>query len=271
MKTARTKWLRFVTVITFLLLAMPVVASAGRGFYVIDKSARPGMLMSLTASPDVVEPASDKTAEKLVGVMGDAPTDLDIQEGQTQIQTDGVIEVLVSTINGDIKAGDRIVPSSLLGFGAKSTGNGWIVGLAQDSFDAATKGAVQSKAVDSSGREVDVHAGRLRVLVKVTYFSQQNEDPEKLRLPRVLQSIADNIANKRATQTAIILGFFLVFCGLVVSSVILYTAIRNGIVAIARQPLTKDVIMRKMIQVCMLAFALLLATIGGAAVIIRVV
>ena len=254
----------------FVVVIVGTAVYAAQGFYVVDKSVRPGMLMSVSSNPDVVEPASDNTADKLVGVMGDETTVLNIQPEQIQVETGGVTPTLVSTLNGDIKKGDRIAPSSILGFGAKQKGDGWIVGIAQSDLTANTDGVVKSSVMDEAENKHDVFVGSIDVAIKVTYFSEVQASSDRNVLPRVLQQIADSIAGKRASQVAVVLGFILVLGGLVTAGVIINSAVRNGIVAISRQPLSKQSIVRQMIRACLLGLGILGAMIAGALVVLRV-
>lgn len=265
---------RFRWIATSIFVLIVVVGSslvfAGQSFYVTDKSARTGMIMSLSNNQGVATPASLENISSLVGVLNETEAEIDIEPGQVNVQTDGLGSVLVSTINGDIKVGDKITASSLVGIGAKlSSSNGWIVGIAQGSLDASTPGAVKSSITDATGAPKEVLVATIPMLVNVTYFNDKaSEEPSAV--PNRLQKIVDSIAGKRASQAAIFLSFFLLIAGIVVASVITNTAVRNGIQSAARQPLAKKDTMRRMIQACAAAFGILLATIASALVIIRI-
>jgi hypothetical protein len=228
------------------------------------------MLVSLTNNPEVVEPASDNTSELLVGVIGKSLIDVDLQKDQTSIQTDGTIDTLVSTVNGNVKVGDRITTSTLKGIGAKLVGSGWTVGVAQGSLDSKTPAAVESTVTDANGIKHTVSVAHVPVLVKVTYFPQRGQDDSKTVLPNAIQSVADSIAGRHASQAAVILGFLLLIAGLAIAGVIAAAAVKNGIQSSARQPLARPIIMRRMIQSFAMAVIILVTALVAALVIIRI-
>lgn len=243
---------------------------AAQGFYGIDKNIRTGMLVSLTKNPGVVEPASNNNAAELVGVVGTSQTDLTVQQGQIAVQTDGVVQTLVSTVSGDIAVGDKISPSSINGFGAKAGPNGWVVGTAQGSLAPDTKDAVKTTITDANNVSREVYVATIPVLVNVTYNSaDQQIEGVRLALPESLQELADSVAGKRATPTAVILGFLLLFIGLCIAGIILNTVIRNGIQSIARQPLSKKDVIHSMSRSIIFAFSLLLVSVVGAIIVIK--
>ena len=59
---------------------------------------------------------------------------------QVQLALTGRVPTLVSTVNGDIKAGDPITTSDIPGVGMKATKSGTIIGRAMESLSASTDG-----------------------------------------------------------------------------------------------------------------------------------
>jgi hypothetical protein len=271
MRTLSRLGLPIVALFAMAGIVLPGIVQAGQGFYTVDKTVRPGMLVSLTQNPGVVEPASNKNESSLVGVVGTAPTDLGVEPDQVSVQTDGVVNTLVSTVSGDIKVGDHISPSTIVGFGAKSTGTGWIVGAAQGSLTADTKGAVKSMVTDANGVKHDVYVATIPVLVKVAQENTQKQDDQNtIPLPSKIQSIADSLAGRHASQVAVVLSFLTLLAGFVVAGIIVNAAVRNGIASIARQPLAKQAISKRMIQSFATALAILAGAMLSALVLIRV-
>lgn len=262
-----------VSLIAGLLLGPLSGVSADQGFYVINKAARPGMLMSVSATdPNVAEPASVDTAESLIGILGDQPTSFDFQDGQKNVLTGGVRNTLVTTVYGDIKKGDFITASSVIGMGAKLVGSGWVVGIAQSDFSSATQGAVTSMVTNEAGRQHEVYAGMVPVLIKVVYHDDMQSEKERdvSFIPESLLREIESITGRKASQFAVMLAFLLLIAGLVIGGLIVYSAVKNGITSISRQPLAKQVIMQRMIQSCIVAFALILASIVGALILIKI-
>lgn len=267
----QSKWQIMVLEILVLAVCAPLSVLANQGFYTTTNNIRPGMLVSLSQNPGVVEPSSDKTTTALVGVVGDSPSDGPIEANQISVQTDGVVKVLVSTVGGDIKVGDRIGPSSLVGFGAKSTGSGWVVGTAQDSLSKETDGAVATAVMDSSSQTQEVYAKSIPVQVKVVYHATPAPpSPKSSAVPEEIQSVADSVAGKRASTVAIVLSFLLILSGISIAGLIVITTVRKGIESIARQPLVKQVITSRMIQSFGIAMAIIVSVNVGALVLLRI-
>lgn len=273
MHIVRRQWLRISGLVLAGIWLLSIGSAAAQPFYVTDQGVRAGMLVSVTKNPQTVAPASDQNAPSLVGVIGAGAeaTDYDLAPSQMNVATEGVVTTLVSTLNGDISVGDRISPSILVGFGAKNTANGWIVGVAQASLDAQTAGAVRSTITDTKGGQHQVYVASIPVLVKVAYYTVP---PPVLKhkntvVPAVVQTAADSLAGHRVSQSAILLGSLLLFVGLILSGVIANSAIRHGLKAVARQPLAKHEIMLHVLQSLGIAMVILSMTFVAALLVIR--
>lgn len=231
----------------FGMLSLPVRGSASsQGFSLLRGQPQSGMLVSLTANPGVIEPANSQNSKSLVGVIVLGETNLDQQQGQVNVKTDGAASALVSTLAGDVSVGDRIAPSALEGVGAKINTNGWVLGVAQGSLDAKTKGAVKTTVTDAKGAKRDVYVASIPVAVKVTYFnsSTAGSGSQSTGIPESIQKIADTIVGKHVSTIAIVLSFLLALFGLIVAGFVVNGAIRGGILGLSRQPLAKGVILR---------------------------
>ncbi len=271
-KFRNSLWVCSIAAISFLIFGLPATARAGHGFYVVDKSVRSGMLVSLTNNPGVVEPATDKNAAALVGVIGNSATDLDVAPGQVAVQTDGVVQVLVSTLAGDIAVGDRISPSSIVGVGTRNNQAGWVVGMAQGSLSSSSAGAVKTSLKDANGTTHEVYIGHVDVLVKVAYFnpgSTSSAQAEASFVPKRIQAILDSAAGKRASVVAVVLASLLMLAGILITGYIINSTVRSGIESLARQPLAKHEIVRGMTQTLLLAVGVLISTLAGALVVLR--
>jgi hypothetical protein len=249
-------------------LVFTATVYAGQGYYVLDKSIRGGMLVSLTKNTQVVEAANDKNKESLIGVVGSSQTDFDVGKDQVSVQTDGIVDTLVTTVDGDIKVGDHIGPSSIVGLGAKVNNNGWAVGIAQQSLDATTAGVVKSTIADSTGAKHEVYVASIPVSVHVVYFNPQQQTTSTA-IPNKIQSLADSIAGKRVSQVAIVLGTILLLAGFIIAGIIVNAAVRNGLQSIARQPLAKQETTRRMLQSFAMALGILVFAATATFIVIR--
>ena len=254
-------------IITSAVGVQSAVASS-QSFNVLDNKSQPGMLMSLTANSGVVEPATDKNATFLLGVIATNDTAFDLQPGQVSLATDGVANALVSTLGGDIRVGDRITPSSLAGIGAKAKMSAWIVGIAQASLDAKTTRAVASTVTDSTGGKHQVYIASIPIVVRVTYYTVPG--PVARSIPDMLQAAADAIAGKHASVLGLVLSFLLMLTGIIWAGILINGAIRGGIAAIARQPLSKAFIRRTVLK--SFGVSIIIVAVGtiGALVLLRI-
>lgn len=236
-----------------------LVHAASQSFRVKDKSAQTGMLMSLTDDPNEAEPATIDSASSILGILTPNEESFDQQPGEQAIRTDGVTDALVSTLKGDIKVGDRIGASSIKGVGAKFSGKGWIVGIAQGTLTRNNKNAVRSTVKDSDGRQQNVTVDRIQVLVKPTYYNDTNQSPEdKSASVETIQRLADSVAGKRVKPIALILAGILLVSGLFLAGILVISAVRGGMQGIARQPLAKSVIIRQVLKAFLFAAGILL-------------
>lgn len=273
----RTRLLLLCSLVLLLaLISARSVFAASQGFYPTKEGIREAMLVSLTANPEFVEPASLDNAERLVGLVGaGVPEDL-IDPDKIVIQTDGTVNALVSTINGDIAVGDAIGVSPLEGVGSKNSGEGWAVGIAQAGFNGLSENAVKTKVNDSSGQEREVFVGTVPVFIKIVNNSDNSSAASESAaqtdavMPEVIQKIADSLAGKRVSTRALLLSFVLFLVGVVASVIIVNSAIRSGFMAVSRQPLSRKAIIREEIRSFAFAFAVLVVTLITSFTILRI-
>lgn len=263
--------LAFATLIAAIIT--PVMANASsQSFYVLDNKAQPGMLMSQTANAGVAEAANDKNSSSLIGVIAPDDTSLDKQPGQISIKTDGVTNALVSTLGGDINVGDRITSSSLVGVGSKLKTSGWIVGVAQASLDAKTKGAITSDVTDSKGDRHEVYVASIPLAIKATYYVVPGSTPKQtLLIPKSIQALADALAGKHVSILALLLSFLLLLAGIMSAAIVINGSVRSYFKGISRQPLAKSVLFRKLLQTFGMTGLILAAVCIGAFMLLRII
>lgn len=259
-----------------IILLGPATASASSQSYsVLNDRVQPGMLVSLTANPGVVEPSTNANADLISGIVNSGSTDINQQPGQVSVENSGQAEALVSTLNGEVIVGDKIGPSSIAGIGTKLEGNGWIVGVAQASFNTKSSGAIASTVTDSRGGKHAVVIGRIPVAVRVSYYaasaSPASSQPTTSALPSNLQTAADSLAGKHASLVGVILSFLIIVIGIFLAGQVVISTVRGAFAAIARQPLAKLVITRLMLRAFGIAMLIIASVIGSAFVILRLV
>jgi hypothetical protein len=218
------------------------------------------LLSRVANDPKKVEPAnSTSNGGNLVGVAADEPL-LALSSGgarDAQVVTGGTTEVLVSDLAGDVKSGDKITASPLSGIGVKAVMSGEVVGTAQSDLGKAK--TVKRQVTDRDGKQRDVKVGLLPVAVNVTYYSS-GTTTDKLAdfVPDALQTAANAVAGRPVAPVKVILSSLSLMIGFIIVTVILYSAVRSGVISIGRNPLAYSKLRRGIIDVIIGAIAILI-------------
>jgi hypothetical protein len=215
-----------------------------------------GSIVSLTADTiDQVEAGNISNNKSLLGVVIDSSdSQLSIIGGieEVQVATDGVSQVLVSNINGDIVKGDHITTSMLNGVGMKASSNVRIVGIAQGDLNGSTGKDYTYK--DASGVEQTVVLGTIPILINTSYYFKE---PDKTVIPSALQNIANTIAGKQVNPIPIILSGIIFIIMIIVVVSIVYSMIKSSIISIGRNPMSQSAVYRDLIQLSALVLIIL--------------
>jgi hypothetical protein len=217
-----------------------------------------GTMVSLTGT-GTVKPASPGDTT-LVGVATSQPV-LQLTAdgtGTIQVAIGGTAQVLVSDINGPVKAGDHIAASPLSGIGMKALQSGDVVGTAGSDL-AAAKTTTRTVA-DSAGHPTAVKVGLVPVAVNVEHYSAAAANALSAFVPSFLQDVANAIAGKPVSPVRVLLALALMLLGFITVIIVLNAAIRNGLIAIGRNPLAGTALRRGLVDVLLTAVGLLLVT-----------
>ena len=168
------------------------------------------------------------------------------------VTTNGIVQVLVSDINGEIKKGDHVTASTIKGVGMKATGNTRIVGIAQEDMQKAAGN--EQKYTDGSGKEQTVYLGQVAVMVNVAYYFKE---PEKTIVPPAIQDLANALAGKQVNTLPIIISAAIFVVTLIVVASIIYSMVRGSIISVGRNPLSQAAVYRNIIQLSALVIAIL--------------
>lgn len=214
-----------------------------------------GSIVSLERNTsDEVVPAATSTVDNLIGVVINADNSLISlsggQKNQVQVATSGIVQVLVSDINGSVVQGDHITASPIKGVGMKASSNVRVVGIAQGEMAGAKKETYK----DSSGQEQSVLIGQVPVLVNVAYFFKE---PDKTIVPSALQNLANSIAGKAVSPLPIIISGAIFIIMMIVVASMAYSMIRSSIISVGRNPLSQSAVYRDLIQMSGLVIVIL--------------
>jgi hypothetical protein len=224
--------------------------------FVANEKLTPGTIVSLKKdTKDQVTAASLANANSLFGVVvGDGNSLMSLSSSEAsriQVATSGVVDVLVSDINGTVSVGDQITTSPVTGTGMKATGNAKIIGTAQATLNTTTQ---PQSYTDSTGKQKTLRLAQIPVLVNVAYYYRQ---PEKTIIPQAVQNVANTVAGKQVSSVPILMsiGIFLITLVVVVS--IIYSMIHSSIISVGRNPLSQSAIYRDILQMSALVVGIL--------------
>ncbi|MBI1952304.1 DUF2190 family protein [Candidatus Saccharibacteria bacterium] len=204
-------------------------------------------------------PAKDPTRIYGVAVQqSTAPVTLQ-QSGQNIfVATSGVYPVLASTENGAIKTGDYLSMSSEDGIAARVKGQVFVIGQATQNFDGKTGGLRSGKNGSVIGKvPVQLSPGESAALIKDS------------AVPAPLRKIAEAIAGRPLSASRIYaaLAVFIITAG--VAFALLWTGVRNGMIAIGRNPLSKHSILQSLVQVITAAAVVFVGGLFGIYLLLR--
>ncbi len=229
--------------------------------FVASEPVTAGSLVSIEnpAARQVV-PANVTNGANLFGVAvsaGGITLSVSQPDSNVAVASTGVAQAFVSTISGEIKAGDRITASLINGVGMKAVSTTKVLGVAQADFTANSPGASkQTVTVGDQAREVAI--GKIPILVQVSEFTPER-DRKKTLIPDFVQDWVNAIAGKEVAVARIIVAGFVLLAVLITIIVLLYSSTRSSITAIGRNPLAKTAVQGSLYRVLAVAVLVLLA------------
>lgn len=242
-----------------IAIALPVAAqdeiAISQGYSTSEKDIPTGALVSLVQGEQrSVELSNMERAERLVGVTGKKPL-IELSNGLSQVQAviSGTTPALVSDINGDIRAGDKITASPINGVGMKTTSNAQVVGIAQADFSTVERS--DKTITDKSGNQKTVKVGQIPVQINVTYYVVAENQSF---LPSFLQSIANSVAGKPVSPYRALASVLVLLLGFVSIATLLYSSVRSSIISIGRNPLSEKAVNKSLITIVLTALGILL-------------
>lgn len=248
----------------FVLLSGIVYASSGlsQGYTTTVSDLTPGSLMGLTPGTNSAVPASSAQSYQLLGLVADKPL-IALSDGSNQVQVviSGPANALVSNINGDIKAGDRIASSPIVGVGMKAIDAGQVVGIAQMDFSKIA--TTDQTITDKSGTKHVIKVGAMPLQVSVSYFAgSSSQGALGSLLPPFVLASANSIAGQQVSPLRVLIGLLALVFGFVVAGIMLQAAVRSGMISVGRNPLAKKAVRKQLLDVCVTALVVLAVTAG---------
>lgn len=234
--------------------------------YAATSKLQYGTIVKLTdKGAKQVTPTDNKDLSKMYGVTVD-PHALSVTisdsslTNQVYVATSGTFNVLVSTQAGTIKPGDYVTMSAIEGVAMKAgtyQEQAMVFGRAASGFDGKSNsmGTVTLK-YDRGSETATVQLGLIPVAINIQ--KNPNDKSTKANLPPILEKIGKEIAQKEVSPVRIYLAIGVTGMSIMVALVTLYSGIRNAIISIGRNPLSKKSIFRGLLEIILTGFLILI-------------
>lgn len=254
------------------LLPIKAMAQTITQGYDADTTLQRGMIVALKKDDfNKVEAINNSRINDIHGVVvtgNDAAIAISGDNQKVYVASGGKFEVLVSDLNGAISTGDYITLSSVNGVGMKSDDiQPIVIGKALQGFSGANDPQFVSKATvkDTAGKEKQIDLGRITVDIIIG----KNPLVRDTDAPLVLQRIGEAIAGHPVSGPRIYLALGVLILAVGVSGSVIYSAVHSGLISIGRNPLSKKLISRSMLQMVMVGFIIFFITLFGVYLILR--
>jgi hypothetical protein len=213
------------------------------------------------ANPTVAA-ATNKNLNQMYGVVVD-PHQLSLTisnaslPNEAYVASTGTYDVLVSSEGGPISTGDFVTLSSIDGVGMKAgTDQPIIFGRAVSGF-SGKQGIGNVTLKDTTGATTQtVTLGIVSVTINIE--RNPNKKSTKAEVPKPLQRIGQAIAEKPVSAIRIYLSVAVTVLCVIIAITVLYSGIRNSIISIGRNPLSKKSIFRGLVEIILTSFLILI-------------
>lgn len=247
----------------------PVVAAVSLGGGSVQSYTSEGPLDNGTIvqlvdeDKSLIGVATQDDLQKMFGVVVDRnrlPMTLtnDDIENEVFVAVSGTYNVIVSTQGGSIKQGDHLTLSSIHGIAMKAgTEEKVVFGRAASDFDGKdiTIGSTVLKDVD--GRDTrTVALGSIPVTIDIK--QNPNEKTTKVNVPKPLERVGQAIAEKEVSPIRVYLSIAITVICLVSAIAILYSGVRNSMISIGRNPMSKKSIFRALLEIILTSVLILI-------------
>ena len=248
-------------VMTIIFLSHGVVLGASSAnisrSYKAASSIPNGSIVSLDPSQTgLVELANIDNGSRIVGVAlpsNDSLLAVNPTNGTIQVAVSGTVNTLVSTVNGDIKAGDQVAVSPFGGIGMDATPGLHVIGIAQTSFNDNTTGATVEAVKDKSGNAQQVHVGFTKISIAIgTAGTAGNGGLGGISQLNFLQQIIKSLTGRTISTVRILLSIFIAIITLISLTTIIHAAVYSTIISIGRNPLARGAVYRALISVMLM-------------------
>jgi hypothetical protein len=207
-----------------------------------------GSIVSIDPSQaDFIQAGNTDNGSRLLGVVvasDDSLLAVDPGSGTVQVATSGNANVLVSTLNGNIKVGDQIAVSPFNGIGMKATPGSHVIGLSQTAFNADSDGSTTKQVKDRSGKTSSLHIGFTRISIAIGTASTASSTEVS-----GLQKLAKSLTGHTVSTARVVIALVVAVIALAALITLIYASIYGSIISIGRNPLAKYAVFRTLSSV----------------------
>jgi hypothetical protein len=206
-----------------------------------------------------VELASPSNSSRFAGIsikQSDAVVTTTTQASNVYVATEGEVNVVVSDINGTVRRGDNLVLSPLKG----------VLMKANVEETAAIGVALQDQTDENSTTETVNNRGNTNYEAKLSTLLV-DINPKAIEPTTQRQSFlvlfGESLTGKDVTALQVGVAFLIFFLVLIIEGSIIYGSIYSSIIALGRNPLSKSAVYKDLVQVTILALAILASGVGA--------
>lgn len=252
---------------SLVAVSLPVFAiSYGGGSvqgYAADAPLDVGTIVQLTGKDsNKVKVSTQKELQNMFGIVvdrGQLPFTVTNEglQNETFVAASGTYNTLVSTQGGTIMPGDYVTLSSIDGIAMKAgTEEKTVFGRANGAFDGkgVTLGTSTLKDVNGNTNKT-VTLGSIPVTIDIK--KNPNEKSTEVDILEQLRRVGKQIAEKEVSPIRIYLSMAITAVSLIAAIAVIYSGVRNSIISIGRNPMSKKTIFRALLEIILTSILIL--------------
>lgn len=258
------------------LLVAPVVGAQDftQGYSSDDSLIRGSIIALNKDNSNKVEVIATDRMDDIFGVVvaaNDSALTITADRTGVFVATSGRFDVLVADYNGPIAAGEPITLSPIEGVGMLADADhGMLVGHALVDFnpeadDSTVLSTVTAK--DLGGNSIEIAIGRILVEVAIGPNPDARGD---MNAPKFLVNLSASIAGKPVSAVRIYASLAVILIASGIAGSLLYSAVRNSIVSIGRNPLSKRSVLAGLAQVVVIGVVIFLSGLVAVYLILKI-
>lgn len=242
----------------FLIPASQVFAATVSQTFQANGEITSGQIVSLDKEKNTVVKANSDNISNLYGVaVSNSAVEFTPNNttGVTVANT-GVIEALVSTINGPIKSGDPVGVSTIEGVGEKAITVSKIVGVAQGNMDDNTAGAKDFEVKEGDTSKT-IKVATIPVKIEVSNYNPAvgltNSGAIDVSDRNKALQVADSIAGKPVKALSLFVAALVLLIAIFVSTFLITSSGYASMISLGRNPLSEKHIMRSLFKLVLVS------------------